>query len=381
MANVKFKYAADKGTTAPPANADSNALYLTNGRLYKGNVLIADKSPDSYAWDKITNKPITLAGYGITDGATKSELSSYLPKSGGTLTGQLFISSGNDAKIILDNTDNETNYQYISFQQNGSEYGVLGTFGDGNLKWQRKMILTESNYTSYTYSKATIDSKVSSAETNISNIVNGTTAVGTATRARYIETQMPASEDWYGNQYRVFAKWASDNYSILEWVTEGKYEVRVNQAKKLATPRTIWGQPFDGSGNVSGAMTGVTTINGGTPITSSNIRSYLPYILPIATYRVTNYNSSLHKLYIESIDYQKEDYLASLSAGSIVLITNPTGIYLEQIDRVEDSFADVINVAGGGVYPSSDSRNTILIGVVDYDSNDELVLYLGYTNY
>ena len=33
-------------------------------------------------------------------------------------------------------------------------------------------------------------------------------------------------------------------------------------ATKLATPRTIWGQSFDGSANVSGAMTGVTSVDG-----------------------------------------------------------------------------------------------------------------------
>ena len=47
----------------------------------------------------------------------------------------------------------------------------------------------------------------------------------------------------------------------------------ITQADKLATPRTIWGQSFNGTGNVTGAMTGVTTINGGTPITSINIAS------------------------------------------------------------------------------------------------------------
>ena len=34
-----------------------------------------------------------------------------------------------------------------------------------------------------------------------------------------------------------------------------------NKAHKLATARTIWGQSFDGSANVSGAMSGVTNIN------------------------------------------------------------------------------------------------------------------------
>ena len=47
----------------------------------------------------------------------------YLPLSGGTISSYLYISSGNDYKLILDNTDTETKYQLISFRQNGTEYG------------------------------------------------------------------------------------------------------------------------------------------------------------------------------------------------------------------------------------------------------------------
>lgn len=83
---------------------------------------------------------------------------------------------------------------------------------------------------------------------------NITGNAATATRARYIETQVPNSSEWYGDQYRVFARFARDNYSILEWATEGDYPVRVDIAKKLATTRTIWGQSFDGSGNVDGDL-------------------------------------------------------------------------------------------------------------------------------
>lgn len=63
---------------------------------------------------------------------------SYVKKSGDTITGPLtandsIISKTNmqiagtkDAKIILNNTDQETNLQYISFRQNDVEYAVLG---------------------------------------------------------------------------------------------------------------------------------------------------------------------------------------------------------------------------------------------------------------
>ena len=42
-------------------------------------------------------------------------------------------------------------------------------------------------------------------------------------------------------------------------------------ATKLATTRTIWGQSFDGTGNVSGAMTGVTTLTASGEVSCSNL--------------------------------------------------------------------------------------------------------------
>lgn len=88
--------------------------------------------------------------------------------------------------------------------------------------------------------------------------------VASATRARYIETQMPQSDDWYTDRYRAYTRWGSDNANILDWRTEGDYPVRVDIAKKLNTARTIWGQSFDGTADVSGNMTniGSITMNG-----------------------------------------------------------------------------------------------------------------------
>lgn len=65
-------------------------------------------SKPSYAFSELTGKPTTLAGYGITDAATASSLSDYLPLSGGNITGDLTISgnqvwnAGNSNLITAD---------------------------------------------------------------------------------------------------------------------------------------------------------------------------------------------------------------------------------------------------------------------------------------
>ena len=76
-------------------------------------------------------------------------------------------------------------------------------------------------------------------------------------RARYIETLAADGASWYGDSYRIYGQWASE--TVLDWKVDG-YEVRVDKAKKLNTARTIWGQSFDGSGNVSGRLADVTSM-------------------------------------------------------------------------------------------------------------------------
>lgn len=80
-AYVTGTYAFYLGTTAVTLN-DSNAARTLTG-------ISIDGSAGSVAWGGVTGKPTTLSGYGITDAVTSSALSSYLPLSGGTLSGTL----------------------------------------------------------------------------------------------------------------------------------------------------------------------------------------------------------------------------------------------------------------------------------------------------
>ena len=45
-------------------------------------------------WNGVEHKPTTLAGYGITDGATKTELAGYLSLTGGYLKGPIYFDAG-----------------------------------------------------------------------------------------------------------------------------------------------------------------------------------------------------------------------------------------------------------------------------------------------
>lgn len=83
----------------------------------------------------------------------------YVKKSGDTISGQLSLSSGFDAKLVLDNTDKDDKYQLISFRQNGVEYGRLGTEFSADLLWNKAKILTAANTYALTFAAGAFSAK------------------------------------------------------------------------------------------------------------------------------------------------------------------------------------------------------------------------------
>lgn len=110
---------------------------------------------------------------------------------------------------------------------------------------------------------------------------------------------LPSSIFSYGNlltvkyhtvdtAWQLIGSYSSDNLWFRRgtWYADGKGTLRTNawkviaftdsnvaSATKLATSRTIWGQSFDGTGNVSGALTGVTDIKANGVIYSNRYNS------------------------------------------------------------------------------------------------------------
>ena len=71
---------------------------------------------------------------------------------------------------------------------------------------------------------------------------------------------------------RMFIRCAygtSNNYNTKDWATVALTSDNVASATKLAAARTIWGQSFDGTANVSGALSGATTISASNTISTT----------------------------------------------------------------------------------------------------------------
>ena len=109
-------------------NGSSNLKYCTRGAF--GSFAIKN----SLAFSELTSKPTTIAGYGITDAYTKTQintsLNKYLLLTGGTLSGDLVIGK---IKFHYDSKNNAIAISHIEADTNANLYatGGLTAYGEG----------------------------------------------------------------------------------------------------------------------------------------------------------------------------------------------------------------------------------------------------------
>ncbi len=259
----------------------------------------------------------TSASYtsGITLGANTSD--DTLICSGALQAGKLIAQGGADAKIVLNNTDTENYWSYISFRQNGTEYGRLGIQGSTILSWNGNKIWHSGNQGSGSGLDAdTVDGVHNGALTakyigvrDVRDAERLPSYFEDYTASFWFNSVGTPSNNWYsGLQIKgwsgAYASWqicsnattsTNDNVHLhfrtgngdswYPWKTLAFTSSNVASATKLQTARTIWGQSFDGSANVSGALSGVTNIvaSGMINIPRADISTYLFFQNPNAS--------------------------------------------------------------------------------------------------
>lgn len=267
---------------------------------------------DSVAWGNVFNKPTTISGYGITDAYTKDsvdlKLSNYLPKSGGILD-----SGSNQVPLILNSVGETTR---LAYRKNGTTLGYLGFSGVDNPVFINSVggsrnLLHSGNYSSYALPLSggilestnlplqinRLSGSISSIGYNLNSVqigilgfdvdgnfvvspnrttnstyynvihtgnigsqrVSYATNAGNADSLTFIEglsnvtrpILVGASES--GKVY--YSSAITINYALQELTAPkfvGALIGNASSATQLQTPRTIWGQSFNGSGNVDG---------------------------------------------------------------------------------------------------------------------------------
>lgn len=186
--------------------------------------------------------------------------SKYLKLSGGTLTGTLYCSDIISYRLNISSTS--------TFSGKATFNGGLSGTLTGSLS---------GNATTAT----TLQTSRTINGTSFNGSANITTSYWGTTRTFYINDPSGA----HYNSYSVNGSGNVDMYlpstmtgfsSITSTTFSGSLSGNASSAStatKLTTARTIWGQSFNGTANVSGAMTGVTSITATGLIRTSNLFS------------------------------------------------------------------------------------------------------------
>lgn len=243
------------------------------------------------AFSEVTSKPTTLAGYGITDAYTKTDADSrYVNVSGDTMTGSLNFANniwnnvGDDAAIGDHNVAGHIGIKAlnsanpgISFYNNSTTNVGKLTVNGTTLQWNTSTIWHTGNDGSgsgldadlldgfdSTYFVNFLNLSTQNWDSNYKGYIlhfssveregdNPYDLIG-GNQATVIQV-LPGSGTQYGAQLAIGFGSKKLAYRSRKVNSDGSYGWNswdLISAGTLATPRTLWGQSFDGSANVSG---------------------------------------------------------------------------------------------------------------------------------
>ena len=268
---------------------DKRYLQLSGGTMQgdivmsMGNYLRVGSAYDSYAMvghDSsgiilgAPNLPLVLRSNGTStiNGNTLYHAgnfnpANYLPLTGGTISGNIVWYKGKwgvdtSARGVFMSW-NDSNYLHITGDGAFYNWNTLihsGNIGSYALKIDGSNAMTAPLLLAY-----------NSSLTEEKGMYIGTTGLsggGAFDYASFINIYDRSNSSlqlsWYRNIYvPQVAMRISENGSWSAWKTVAFTDSNVASATKLQTARTIWGQSFDGTANVSGRMSGVNTIHFG----------------------------------------------------------------------------------------------------------------------
>lgn len=154
--DVEFKYGQAAFSTYLSNKTETSLFLQVNPN---DNLLLGQGIAQNGGSTNIYGYKINF-GYGLS--GSMSNLSMAIQETGDVyLYKKLKITNGSDVKLILNNTDADEKYQFISFNQNDVEYGQLGTRGGDDLVWGKSgywdILLHSGNLSSFKLSQFTDD--------------------------------------------------------------------------------------------------------------------------------------------------------------------------------------------------------------------------------
>lgn len=212
----------------------------------------------------------------------------YVNKSGDTMRGTLFLGNG-IGQVGADDTYGswlQYGVNYINVKDNGlwrnNSYKIWDEGNDGSGSGLDADMLDGLHYTSFARKDAW--------QANNLNDINDTGIMTNYANAdATVERNYPIQEAGiliygtaaYNSSNQIYGTYTSNRWfarggggsaqNKTPWREFAFTDSNVYSATKLQTPRTIWGQSFDGTSNISGWLTGATTIECSTGVRSRNI--------------------------------------------------------------------------------------------------------------
>lgn len=319
--------------TVPSALKNPNALTISLNGTSQG----------AYDGSAAKSFNITAASIGA---AASSHSHSYIPLSGGTMTGgqiaragssQSWVNGRKGAMIVLNSTGAS---QYMPIWSCKSQAGSwdCGTYTENRLHFS---YITDTNYNAGTNTQTT----------NIYFNTNGTITAGlngNATTATTLQTIRTINgTNFNGSANITTANWgtarnigivSSDGTGVGSVVSvngsgnvnlklpatikasiTGNVSGNAATATKLQTARTIWGQSFNGSANISGNMTGVGSITASGLIKTTNS---VQADGDVIAYKTSTGGASPFKYWLPSVDTN-----GNLSWSNSTSTTTPTTVH------------------------------------------------------
>lgn len=392
--------------TALPSHNHDSRYYISGGTVHLGNGSITPLTSHQ-----------SLAGY-----ATTSQLAGYLPLSGGTLTGQLRVKAGS---TVIGPSLDDTTYRYyhaVYFGTHGTDHmdfyeGEFNFYGNGGGKPTVKIggyrVLDTSDAGSLSVAFATNSKHIEPLAYASSNGAGMTVAqvkswiagqfdgIGQGVGSN-VYVSSDAIGNWYDDSHTVvessvysfikigggysgtyWGQWMLSSYndsrvgfvgrsegswSNIQWIA--LLTDNVASATRLQYTRYLWGQAFDGTGNVSGPLTGVTSVSS----SDSGERFRMAYSTSKQTLSGVTlpFSGSTNVLKIEH--YNGESAGIAISEPDGVCVFGPgDGDYIFSVYDEDDLEECLFYVDGDGVT----CANSLKIGSceIEWDSSAQMLRF------
>ena len=231
-------------------------------------------------WGSITSRPTTIGGYGITDAYTKTQTDGFLAlKLDSSIFNDLFekVNVGTEASPVY---EIKAKYNFHSDSGTGDSGLIQTVYGLSDLGGTYSDDTLTDTFNAYTINS--LHNRINSLESGSvivfttvgsGNAVTSVTKSGTSVT---VTKGLTFSVDGHTHSYLPLSGGTLSG-NLTAPTFSGTLSGNASTATQLQTARTIWGQSFDGNGDVSGAMSGVTNLTMSGILTGGTISYFSSY--------------------------------------------------------------------------------------------------------